>query len=522
VAYQALYRKWRPMVFEDVIGQSHITETLGNEIISKKIAHAFLFCGTRGTGKTTAAKILSRAVNCISPKLGGNPCNECSSCRGIIKGTIMDVIEIDAASNNGVDDIRKLRDEVIYTPATTKYKVYIIDEVHMLSMGAFNALLKTLEEPPPHAIFILATTEPHKIPATIQSRCQRFDFRRISNHHIAGRIGEIAKKEGIEMSSDAIRLVASIGDGSMRDALSVLDLFIGKPGEITKSDVENLTGMAGNEIIFKIAGSLIDKDISSVILFTDEAIKAGRDITYFAEELLNFFRELLICKVSLASADILDKSDEELALLKSLSEKTTTEMLVHSIKVFSDAIYMCKWASNPKVILETSMIKICSPQLDTTSEAFAARLEKLESALMLGKGLKADTKNVVLQKQTESAAEQKEEPQKEQEMPDEWSQIINAVKKQDEAAAALLCNTECKIDDNAFYIIFKSAAIRDIASKDENIKNILSKKTQNRILRFVEQNELQGVENKSADKQPDPIDELLQKKNELGDQMTIF
>ena len=200
MAYQAIYRKWRPLVFEDVVGQEHITGTLENELITGKVAHAYLFCGTRGTGKTTTAKILSRAVNCQNREKNGNPCNECDSCKGILSGTVMDVIEIDAASNNGVDNIRELRDEILYTPASVKYKVYIIDEVHMLSTGAFNALLKTLEEPPSHAIFILATTEPHKIPATIHSRCQRFDFRRISNRHIAGRIGEIVKKDGIDIT----------------------------------------------------------------------------------------------------------------------------------------------------------------------------------------------------------------------------------------------------------------------------------------------------------------------------------
>ena len=227
MAYQAIYRKWRPLSFEDVVGQNHITDTLKTELKTNKIAHAYLFCGTRGTGKTTTAKIFSRAVNCEHLTPDGNPCNECESCKGILNGTVMDVSEIDAASNNGVDNIRELREEIIYSPSSSKYKVYIIDEVHMLSKGAFNALLKTLEEPPAHAVFILATTEPHKIPATIRSRCQQFDFRRISKKDITGRIGEIVRGDNISITPDAISLVAELGDGSMRDALSVLDLCTG-------------------------------------------------------------------------------------------------------------------------------------------------------------------------------------------------------------------------------------------------------------------------------------------------------
>ncbi|NLB81705.1 MAG: DNA polymerase III subunit gamma/tau [Clostridiaceae bacterium] len=513
MSYQAIYRKWRPIVFEDVIGQSHITETLKNELVNNKVAHAYLFCGTRGTGKTSTAKIFSRAVNCETPEPNGNPCNKCTSCIGTQSGTIIDIIEIDAASNNGVDDIRKLRDEIAYTPANVKYKVYIIDEVHMLSTGAFNALLKTLEEPPRHVIFILATTEPHKIPATIQSRCQRFDFRRISNHHISGRLAEIARTEEIKISLDAIKLIAVLSDGSMRDALSILDLCSGITGEITKEYVEKLTGITGSEIVFKTSKALISGDISQAIAYTNDAIKTGREITFFAEELLGFFRELLICKICLTASEILDKSKEDLEYLTELSKKATEEMIVHSIKTFSDTLAVCKWATNPRIILETAIVKICKPELDSTNEAFAARIKNLESAIVLG-NLPVKTKD----EPTDAVAIDNKKAKDKPKAKDDWALTVEAIRTQDAASAPLLNDTECVIQDGCANIIFKEATLKDFACKNENLVKLLNNSLHGLAIKFATHTEL---DNKQNDKSQ-PIDELIAKKTYLDDQMTIY
>ena len=385
MAYQAIYRKWRPTTFEDVVGQSHITDTLKTEIKTNRLAHAYLFCGTRGTGKTTTAKILSRAVNCESPLPNGNPCNECSSCKGILSNTIMDIVEIDAASNNGVENIRELRDEISYTPANVKYKIYIIDEVHMLSTSAFNALLKTLEEPPAHAIFILATTEPQKIPATIQSRCQRFDFRRISAKNIAGRIGEITRKDGINITADAIQLVAQLGDGSMRDALSILDLCSGIEGEITREDIENVTGSVSRTALVNLAVALINSDISSALSLINKMMESGKEIGNLIDELILCIREILICKIMDNPSEVVDKSPEDIETYKNIAVSAPKEVLLYIIKVLSETAALCKTSTNPRVMLEASAVKMCDPASDGSTEAFAARLGKMEAMIATGK-----------------------------------------------------------------------------------------------------------------------------------------
>jgi len=292
--YQALYRKWRPLVFEDVAGQDHVSETLRNSIKNDRIAHAYLFCGTRGTGKTSTAKIFSRAVNCENP-VDGNPCNNCPTCRGIIDGSILDVYEMDAASNSGIDNIREIRDEVIYAPTNSKFKVYIIDEAHMLTTEAFNALLKTLEEPPGHVIFILATTEPHKIPATILSRCQRFDFRRININDIERRLSKIVKEETINITPDAIELVAELADGSMRDGLSILDQCIAyAKEELRYDDIVEIVGIADKRIIFPVAEAIADYNTSEALLLTDGFLQKGKETADFLEELIFHFRALML------------------------------------------------------------------------------------------------------------------------------------------------------------------------------------------------------------------------------------
>ena len=371
MAYQALYRKWRPCKFSDIVGQEYITDTLKNEVASEKFVHAYLFCGIRGTGKTTAAKILSRAINCESPK-NGDPCNECASCRGLLDGSIMDVVEIDAASNNGVDNIRELRDEVLYPPANVKFRVYIIDEVHMLSTGAFNALLKTLEEPPQHAVFILATTETHKVPATIQSRCQRFDFRRISNGDIAQRINVVAVAENINMTPQAVLTVAALADGSMRDALSVLEQCVTIEGQITHDVVEDLVGIVGDQGIFDIAEAIISRDASASLTYVNEILSRGKDVLNLLDALIKHFRNVL---VAASCPGILEKDSEK---FKAQSDKTAIEHAVYIIRQLSETSVAARLSENPRVLLEAAIVKICYPVLCDSLDAVLARLEKLE------------------------------------------------------------------------------------------------------------------------------------------------
>lgn len=318
MAYLAIYRKWRPQVFEDIIGQSHITTTLKNQIVNDKVSHAYLFCGTRGTGKTTAAKVLAKAVNCLNPQ-NGSPCNECEICKGISDGSIMDVTEIDAASNNSVDNIRNLRDDVNYVSTRTKYRVYIIDEVHMLSTGAFNALLKTLEEPPAHVIFILATTEVHKIPETILSRCQRFDFKRISPNDIIVRMKEIAAADGISITDSAYATLAKMADGSMRDGLSILERCVSACGnQISDESIMSVLGIAQADLLFGLAAAIISSDSERALLAVDSAVKEGKDLNTVFDSLIKHLRDLMICKIMQNPEVAVDYSSDLLVRLLSL------------------------------------------------------------------------------------------------------------------------------------------------------------------------------------------------------------
>lgn len=376
--YQAFYRKWRPTKFSDVVGQAHVTDTLRGAVSGGRIAHAYLFCGTRGTGKTSAAKILSRAVNCENPQ-NGEPCNECDTCKGILNGSILDVYEMDAASNRGVENIREIRDEVIYTPVGCKYKVYIIDEVHMLTAEAFNALLKTLEEPPGHAMFILATTEPHKIPATVLSRCQRFDFRRICVDDIAKRITLITDAENIDITPDAAELVAELGDGSMRDALSILDRCAAFADEKLTSDrIAEIIGIVGSQRLFSIADAVATDDSRTALFEAGEILRIGREPQNLLENLTDHFRNLLICKSADDTAGLLEKTAEAAVKYSAQAEKFSVERILYSIKTLGEYLAQAKWMSNPKIAVETAMVKLCIPSYSTDTDALLARIEKLE------------------------------------------------------------------------------------------------------------------------------------------------
>ncbi len=382
MSYTALYRKFRPDNFDDVKGQDHIVTTLTNQIKANRIGHAYLFCGTRGTGKTTVAKILAKAVNCEHP-VNGSPCNECAMCKAIQVGTAMNVIEIDAASNNGVDNIREIREEVAYRPTEGKYKVYIIDEVHMLSTGAFNALLKTLEEPPSYVIFILATTEAHKIPITILSRCQRYDFHRISIDTIAARLSELLKAEGVEAEEKAVRYVAKKGDGSMRDALSLLDQCISfYLGQVLIYDkVLDVLGAVDTEVFSKLLRKVLTGDVTGSIHVLEELITGGRELGQFVTDFTWYMRNLLLVKTSENPEEAIDVSSENLRLLKEESEMTDVETLMRYIRIFSDLSNQIRFASQKRVLVEIALIKLCRPAMETNLDSVLDRIRVLEKQI---------------------------------------------------------------------------------------------------------------------------------------------
>ena len=382
--HKALYRVYRPKNFSDVIGQEHIVRTLKNQIENNNVGHAYLFCGTRGTGKTSTAKIFSRAVNCTNLH-NDEPCNECENCREILEDKNMDVVEIDAASNNSVDDIRELRENVKYSPAKAKYKVYIIDEVHMLSQGAFNALLKTLEEPPSYVIFILATTEPHKIPATILSRCQRFDFKRVTVKDISSRMRYICEKEGIEADEKALNLIARNSQGALRDALSILDQCISFEGnKISYNDVIELLGSVNIEQLFDLAESIIKEDTRKSLQILNDFIIWGKDVRNLVNDLIDHFRNLMVCKISNDLDEIISLPEETIDLLKQQAETIDTNNLIRILNILSEAQDGMKISSNPRVLMEVTMMKIAQPMFDESKEALIKRIENLEQKIESG------------------------------------------------------------------------------------------------------------------------------------------
>ena len=382
MSYTALYRKFRPATFDEVKGQDHIVKTLQNQIEANRIGHAYLFCGTRGTGKTSIAKIFAKAVNCEHP-VNGSPCNECASCKAIAAGSSMNVVEIDAASNNGVDNIRQIREEIQYSPADGKYKVYIIDEVHMLSIGAFNALLKTLEEPPAYVIFVLATTEPHKIPITILSRCQRYDFKRITIDTIADRLSELMEKEQVTVEDKAIRYVAKAADGSMRDALSLLDqciaFYLGQT--LTYDKVLDVLGAVDTEVFSKLLRKVLAGDVTSTIRILEDLIVGGRELSQFVGDFTWYMRNLLLVKTSDNPEEAIDVSSENLKLLKEESEMTDSDTLMRYIRIFSDLSNQIRFATQKRVLVEIALIKLCRPAMETNLDSVLDRIRVLEQKI---------------------------------------------------------------------------------------------------------------------------------------------
>lgn len=530
MGYTALYRKWRPIVFGDVVGQSHITMTLKNQIKNDSIAHAYLFCGTRGTGKTSTAKIFARAINCLEPK-DFNPCNECEVCKGILNESIMDVIEIDAASNNGVDNIRELRENVKYPPSKAKFKVYIIDEVHMLSQGAFNALLKTLEEPPSYVLFILATTEPQKIPATILSRCQRFDFKRVTGESIFSRLKYICTEMEIQTEDEALELIVRNSDGAVRDALSILDQCLSfSEGELTYEKVIETLGLVTDEFLFKLAEAIYEEDSSKAMELIDELVSSGKDISQFIKGFINHFRNLMMTKMTKSLEDVIDMSNESINRLKEQGEKFQLNTIIRIINILSQTESEVRWSSQPRILLELAVVKLIQPRMDDSYEGLVDRINKLEKRIQEGnfENTKANysipqekkvvikenhirntSKNVVKQSQEQINAEEVR-PEQDVVVPkanlnfgeikSKWDIVLNEIRRRKISAHAVLMEGKpAKIEENRLIIAFKEGFWfhKDATSKKSNsefIENVIFEATGQKVkLKCVMEDEVRGV-----------------------------
>ena len=504
--YQALYRKWRPQDFSAVYGQPHVTKTLQNQLCSGRISHAYLFTGSRGTGKTTCAKILSKAVNCLNP-IDGNPCNECEICRGIDSGSILDVIEIDAASNNGVDNIRDLREEANFTPVNAKYRVYIIDEVHMLSIGAFNALLKTLEEPPSHVIFILATTEIHKLPSTILSRCQRFDFKRIAPEDITARLLYVAGKENVNLTENAANLIARIADGGMRDALSLLDRCFAMGTDIDENVVSDAAGIAGTIHLFSFSEYVASGDFTSSLRLVSKLHSESCDIDSLCTELTLHFRNLMVAKTVSECEGLIVCSKDELQSLKDRAKSLKLSKILECIEILEQTAKNIKNAANKKIQLEAAVIKMCAPSasVGTIPEGLEERISKLEE--MLANGVKPAIQTasepvrapetvkapVTEQKKPEPVKEEPKPEVKEPEnapeppplpappaqqsdIPDgpftNWADVLDKIKLYDIPLFGIMANTTASIKNGRVIIMSDNPTLFDFICSDTHSKDL--------------------------------------------------
>lgn len=447
--YRALYRKWRPQTFSDVVGQSHITVTLCNELKAGKLAHAYLFTGSRGTGKTSCAKILAKAVNCEHP-VDGNPCNECEVCRGIDSGAILDVVEIDAASNNGVDNIRDLREEANYTPVRAKYRVYIIDEVHMLSVGAFNALLKTLEEPPEHVKFILATTEVHKLPATILSRCQRFDFKRIEPEDIAARINVVANGEGFTVDEEAAMLIARVADGGMRDALSLLDQCAGQSDRVTAQLVSSVAGFTGRDHLFSLADCIKNSDCARALSIINELHNSSCDMERLCSQLIEHYRNLMIIRSVNDPSGLIVCTASELKQMEAQALSYSLEQIIYILGVLESTSGNLRRGLNRRVETEMAFVRLCTPNLDSSVDALLKRIAALENQVRSGVATKPAVQNTVTSEEpqpTEAAA-----PAAPEMLPDGelgcWPDIIAELKNLNLPLTSVLYNSTAFVQGN--------------------------------------------------------------------------
>lgn len=480
MSYMALYRKYRPDTFDKIIGQQHIVKTLKNQILSGRVSHAYLFCGTRGTGKTSTAKIFARTINCLE-KQGAEPCNHCALCKTMNEGHSMNVIEIDAASNNGVDNIREIREEVKYPPSEGTYKVYIIDEVHMLSTGAFNALLKTLEEPPAHVIFILATTDPQKVPVTILSRCQRFDFRRISIEEIVSALKKYLAEEKVEMEEKALYYIARLADGSMRDCLSITDqcisFYYGQ--KITFENILDIMGSVDNTVFFEITESVCKKNIVKAMELLEQIILQGRDMIQFVTDWVVHFRNLLLVKTVENSFSVLDISSEQLEKLKLQAQMVTSEQLLYFIQLFSNLLSELKYASNQRILLEVALIKLCSDYTEKNYESVVARISDLEKNIQQGNFIVSPNYS---NKQKEEKKIEKPQIKKPKAQSQDIKQAIESweqIKK--EMKGAMIGVTSAiflgEMENENLYLVCDNSAVEILAQKHiEEIQKLFEKK----------------------------------------------
>lgn len=515
MAYTALYRKWRPKDFNDVVGQDHIVKTLTNQIMASRVTHAYLFCGTRGTGKTSTAKIFAQAINCENPDKG-NPCHICSSCLDIEESNSMNIIEIDAASNNGVDNIREIREEVKYTPTVGTYKVYIIDEVHMLSTGAFNALLKTLEEPPKHVIFILATTEPHKILATILSRCQRYDFKRITISTISEALKSYMKEEGIAIEEKAINYIAKVANGSMRDALSILDqciaFYLGE--EVTLVKVLDVLGAVDHEVFAQLTDALLHKDAKTCMALVDTITIQGRDILQFILDTVGHLRNLLVVRSVQNPDEILDMTADQVAALKNQSEHFNDEIILYYIKQLSELENKIKYMSGERILLEVELLKLCHPDMDESTEGLRHRVAHIEEEIANG---------IVVSGQQNHGSEDPSKGDKISEIPEVKKPIINVdavpedikeviqnwsgvIERTENMTKAFLKDAKImNLEDEVVYIFCENDIAKNHLSNDENlskIKDVLSDTfSRNFTVKIIDNNDLNNITGASRSKE---------------------
>lgn len=476
--YLALYRKWRPKTFADVCGQDFITEILKREVEKNTVSHAYLFCGLRGTGKTTCAKILAKAVNCLSP-VNGEPCGECENCLAADKGTMLDIVEIDAASNNGVDNIRSVIEEVSFLPSQGKRKVYIIDEVHMLSGGAFNALLKTLEEPPEHVLFILCTTETHKIPATILSRCQRFDFGRINSKDIIARLDYIAKEEKIELDEKAAALIARLSEGAMRDALSLLELCTGNGEKITYELASRLLGVPDREKFHKLCGFAVSKDTSSALVLVNEMLGTGKAST-ICSELIGFFRDLMVVSSMDSPESLMTELPDEIEKCRKTASAFTRSRLIYSMSVLEKCLLTLPQANvNAKTALEMAVIKLCNIEKTMDVEALFARVEALEKGALQIPAQEQPilNKEPLQNKEAPAVAEEKpkdEVPKEEEESSakalDDWSEFVDEVSREDKVAGSFVRGSIGYVKGDKLQIVCSDSMSASILNKAEKLK----------------------------------------------------
>ena len=538
--YRAFYRKYRPSTFTDVVGQEHITKTLENAVKSGKTSHAYLFTGSRGTGKTSCAKILAKAVNCINSH-DGNPCNECEICKGIDSGAILDIIEIDAASNNGVDNIRDLREEANFTPANAKFRVYIIDEVHMLSIGAFNALLKTLEEPPAHVIFILATTEVHKLPSTILSRCQRFDFKRIPPEAIAERLKEVSAKENLQISDDGAMLIARIADGAMRDALSLLDRCSSHEGLIDSAAVASSAGLAGREYIFELCDCIIEKDAAKALEVVNKLYNDSCDMERLITELTSHFRNLMISKAVKNFQDMIICSQGEIEIIRQQSAKTTLATIMSCIDILTASASTMKQGANRRTSAELCIIRLCTPALDSDLNAILRRLSELEAMVASG-NITVKTEQPVAPVKTETPAVKQEEtpvqmqnepsddepplpepppaPQEEQVSPqnmgtipfDNWPEVLDTLYAKDKSLIAMLTGSSAFIHQGK-YLLIKGSPVLEMYLKTGDY----SKTIKEAVTQITGKSYTLAVYNNKQEQAPkNPLSDLMSKAKNLG------